>query len=195
MGSPNPDQVRLAGVAGVPGWFDYSALYNRVVDEAPRGAWLVEVGVFHGLSLRHLAHAAKAADKNLTVVGIDWCRGSAEHQSHLASLPHRNLAGSTLETLLTGGVADDCALIVAPSVKAAKFIPDGSCYMVFLDAAHDRDSVLADIRAFAPKVCNAGWLCGHDYFTFSGVRQAVHEAFGQSDWMCRDASSCWAVRL
>lgn len=190
-----PKRGEIAGVAGVPGWFDYSALYNRVVEEAPRDSWLVEVGVFHALSLRHLAHAAKAADKNLTVVGIDWCRGSPEHRAHIDGLPNRNLAGPALETLVTAGVADDCSLIVSPSAAAAKFIPDGACYFVFIDAAHDRDSVLADIRAFAPKVAPGGILAGHDYFSFAGVKQAVHEAFGQSDWMCRDAPSCWEVRL
>lgn len=190
-------------VAGIPGWFDYSALYNRVVDEAPPDAWLVEVGVYHGLSLRHLAHAAKAADKNLTVVGVDWGRGSPEvpateaiHPQNVAALAScGNLASPMLATLVTAGVADDTTLILAPSVKAAKFVPDGSCYMVFLDACHDFDSVTADIRAWLPKIACGGVLCGHDYFTFPPVRQAVHAAFGLRDLMCRDAQSCWEVRL
>lgn len=191
------------GVAGIPGYFDYADLYNRVVDEAPHGAWLVEVGVYHGLSLRHLAHAAKAAAKNLTVVGVDWGRGSPEvpkemaiHTDNVAKLAScGNLASPMLSTLITAGVADDCALILAPSVKAAKFVPDGSCHMVFIDADHTRDAVLADLRAWLPKVMKNGWICGHDYFIFPGVRQAVHEVFGHKDWMCRDANSCWEVRI
>lgn len=189
--SPAPQ----AGVAGVPGFFTFSELYNRVVDDSPPNSWLVEIGVYHALSLRHLAHAAKAADKNLTVVGIDWCRGSPELREQVESLPHKNLAGAAMETLITAGVADDCAVIVAPSVKAAKFIPDGSCYMVFIDACHDYDWVMADIRAFLPKVRPGGVMCGHDYFWFPGVRSAVHSVFGAKDWMCRDANSCWEVRL
>lgn len=195
--------INDSGVANVPGWFDYSDLYNRVVDEAPRGSWLVEVGVYHGLSLRHLAHAAKAAMKNLTVVGVDWGRGSPEvpkteaiHPSNVATLAScGNLASPMLATLITAGVADDVALILSPSVRAAKFVPDGSCYMVFIDADHTRDAVLADIRAWAPKVAPGGVLCGHDYFVFPGVREAVHEVFGPQDRMCRDSNSCWEVRL
>lgn len=194
----------LHGVIGnVPGWFDYADLYNRIVDEAPPNSWLVEVGVYHGLSLRHLAHAAKAADKNLTVVGIDWGRGSPEvptnediHPSRIASQqPCGNLASPMLSTLITAGVADDTRLILAPSTKAAILIPDGSAYMVFIDACHEREAVLADIRAFVSKVMPGGVICGHDYFVFPGVRQAVHDAFGHKDWMCRDANSCWEVRL
>ncbi len=190
-------------VSGVPGWFTYSRLYNRIVEEAPPGSWLVEVGVYHGLSLRHLAHTAKAADKDLTVVGIDWGRGSPEvpktepiHPQNVATLDScGNLASPMLSTLITAGVADDCAIILAPSVKAARFIPDGACYMVFLDAEHTRDAVLADIRAYLPKVMPGGIMAGHDYFVFPGVRQAVHEAFGFNDWMCHESNCSWEVRL
>jgi cephalosporin hydroxylase len=191
------------GVAGVPGFFDYNDLYNRVVDEAPPGSWLVEVGVYHGLSLRHLAHAAKAADKNLTVVGIDWGRGSPEvmplsavHSASVVNeMPCGNLASPMLATLITAGVADDCEIILAPSVKGAKYIPDGSCAMVFLDADHSYNAVIADIRAYLPKIMPGGIICGHDYFYFPSVRNAVNEVFGHSDHMSRESQSCWEVRL
>ncbi len=178
-----------------PNFFDYSDLYNRAVDEAPPNSWLVEIGVYHGASLRHLAHAAKAADKNLTVVGIDWGRGSPELTKEVTGLQYGNLASAMLATIVTAGVADDCSIILAPSVKAAKFIPDGACAMVFLDAGHDFKDVEEEIRAFLPKVMPGGIMAGHDYFTFAGVRQAVHHAFGHKDWMCRDSISCWEVRL
>ena len=98
-----------------PGGFDWPLLYNRVVDEAPPGSILVEVGVYRGKSLRYLAHRAKAADKGLLVVGVDWGRGSPEHGAEAALLPAGNLAGVQLRTLLTAGVADEAALVVAPS--------------------------------------------------------------------------------
>lgn len=195
--------INSSGVAGVPGYFSYSALYNRIVDEAPPGSWLVEVGVYHGLSLRHLAHAAKAADKGLTVVGIDWGRGSPEVPKNEAIHPDRiaeqqpcgNLASPMLSTLLTAGLGNDVSLILAPSVLAAKFIPDGAAYMVFIDAEHTHDAVVADIKAYLPKVMPGGMLCGHDYFSFPGVRSAVHQVFGFKDWMCRDSNCSWEVRL
>lgn len=202
--APSPPKViKDSSIAGVPGFFDYASLYERVVEECPRNSFLVEVGVYHGLSLRHLAHLSKAADKNLTVVGIDWGRGSPEvpkgesiHPDTIAcEQPCGNLASPMLSTLITAGVADETLLILAPSVKAAKLIPDGSCAMVFIDACHTKEAVAADIRAFLPKVAPNGICAGHDYFVFPGVREAVHDAFGFQDWMCRDANSCWEVRL
>jgi len=179
----------------VPGWFDYGHLYNRLVDEAPPGSTLVEVGVYHGKSLRHLAHRAKAADKGLLVVGVDWGRGSPEHGNEAALLPAGNLAGIQLRTLLTAGVADDCLLLTGPSVLAARLVADGSCHAVFLDADHSKRGVLADIEAWKPKVRAGGVICGHDWLTFPGVKDAVCEAFGRHNWVSPDAPSCWEVRL
>ena len=199
-----PQPIPSARAPGqVPGYFDYSDLYARIVDDAPAGSWLVEIGVYHGLSLRFLAHHAKAADKNLTVVGIDWARGSGEvpktepiHPDQVATtLPYGNLASPMLSTLITAGVADDTTLIIGPSTKCAKFIPDGAAYMVFIDASHLHDDVVADIRAFLPKVKRGGVMAGHDLFTFPGVRTAVAQVFGEMDHMCRDSPSCWEVRL
>ena len=51
---------------------------------------------------------------------------------------------------------------------------------VFLDAAHDYDSIKADITAWRPKCRHT--LCGHDYNNgHDGVRRAVDELFGQPD--------------
>lgn len=50
--------------------------------------------------------------------------------------------------------------------------------MVFIDAAHDKDDVLADIALWSPHVLPGGILCGHDYQSFKGVKQAVDETFG-----------------
>ena len=150
-----------------------------------------------GSTVRHHRRAASRGSRadRLTVVGIDWGRGSGEHAAEMAEIPHGNLAGNMLKTLVTGGVADDCTIILAPSVKAAKFIPDGACYMVFIDGDHSHAGVTADIRAFLPKIMPNGLIAGHDYFSFPGVRSAVHAAFGYQDHMCRDAPSCWEVRL
>lgn len=50
--------------------------------------------------------------------------------------------------------------------------------IVFIDAGHDYENALADIRAWWPLVREGGYLCGHDYqHKFPGVMRAVAAAF------------------
>jgi len=50
--------------------------------------------------------------------------------------------------------------------------------IVFIDAGHDYDNALADIKAWWPLVRDGGYLCGHDYqHRFPGVMRAVAKAF------------------
>jgi predicted O-methyltransferase YrrM len=50
--------------------------------------------------------------------------------------------------------------------------------VVFIDAGHDYENALADIRAWWPLVREGGYLCGHDYqHKFPGVMRAVAQCF------------------
>jgi hypothetical protein len=192
----NPAAVEAKSPGDVPGWFDFAPLYNRAVETAPPGSWLVEIGVFAGKSLRHLGMMAKQADKNLTVVGVDWGRGYREHRQLMDeyAIPAGGMAAVMMKTLLDAGLADDVQIILADSARAAKFVPDGACWMVFVDADHTHEGCARDIRAWWPKVAPGGVLAGHDWSSYAGVKAAVMDAFGRKDHTARDATSCWEVR-
>ncbi len=67
----------------------------------------------------------------------------------------------------------------------------GAVDVVFIDAAHDFESVFKDICAWGPKVKKGGLLCGHDH-TEESVRRAVAVALPTA---YRVVDSIWMYRV
>ena len=78
------------------------------------------------------------------------------------------------------------------SLKAAKLFPPGYFDLAYLDADHFYESVSADISAWLPLTKYI--LAGHDYGkpTYSGVKEAVDEIFGDRAEILR--GRVWVVR-
>lgn len=75
------------------------------------------------------------------------------------------------------------------SVPAATRFSDRHFDWVFVDAMHTYEAVLADLRAWAPKVKDGGFLMGHDYANHPyalemgfGVVEAVDQFVRESEW-------------
>ena len=77
------------------------------------------------------------------------------------------------------------------SPKAAANFPDRYFDLVYIDGAHDYDSVLADIRAWRPKT-NA-YIGGHDYVDEGDVWRAVCDELGHPRWIFEDSSWLWRM--
>lgn len=54
-------------------------------------------------------------------------------------------------------------LLRGMSVDMADSVPDESLDMLYLDAAHYYEGVMADLKAWYPKVKSGGIIAGHDY--------------------------------
>lgn len=87
-----------------------------------------------------------------------------------------------------------------PSPEAGMFVPD-PVDMVFIDGAHDYDSVVADISYWKPRA--QVLLCGHDYVPFSGlnpgeeqgfpdVKRAVDDLVGAENISHAEGTAIWA---
>lgn len=63
-----------------------------------------------------------------------------------------------------------------PSIEASKLFEDESLDFVFIDGAHDYESVKQDLEHWYPKIKTGGWLGGDDLH-LSGVREATDEFF------------------
>lgn len=76
---------------------------------------------------------------------------------------------------LEAGYSDRCEVLKMTTVEASRLYEDGHFDFVFIDAAHDYESVKEDIQHWLPKVRVGGWIGGHDYHErkWPGVVQAV----------------------
>jgi hypothetical protein len=70
---------------------------------------------------------------------------------------------------------DRVFIIMNPSIFAAKMFNDEHFDFVFIDGDHSAKGVIADIKAWLPKVKKGGFLCGHDI-----KKQSVQQGIKQS---------------
>jgi predicted O-methyltransferase YrrM len=167
------------------GYFDYEALYLEAAAAVPAGGIAVEVGVWRGKSLAFLAVEFANRAKQVRLVGVDLF-GTTEDMQHPAT-PHTAL----LQLFLNHGV--NAELHQRISWEAADSFADGSVDFVFIDAAHDYESVSKDLAAWWPKVKLGGIMAGHDATIYHpGVLQAVSEKFGNL-LPVETVKHCWRV--
>jgi predicted O-methyltransferase YrrM len=184
-----------------PGWFDWKAYYDEVVDRYD-GGLLVEVGSYLGRSGCYLGQRIKNSGKPFHLVLIDWCLGSGVengHDHHAAALRDHggSLAGKLHRNVCDCGLQDVVTLVIAESGRAASLFADNSVTMCFLDARHDYVDVHRDISVWLPKVKVGGEIAGDDYGiegqepVWPGVRRAVDDLLPQRRCVPHDA---WAYR-
>jgi predicted O-methyltransferase YrrM len=164
-------------------WFNYQYVYKRIVESAPMGGHIVEVGAWKGASTSYLA--VEAQHKKLRIDVVDTWSGSQEHKD-MSDIRENSLFGTFIDNLRP--VINLINPIRTDSVSASKMYADESLDAVFIDADHRYQSVKADILAWMPKVKNGGILAGHDYaLVHSGVIHAVDELV-EAPEIIRD---CW----
>jgi len=74
------------------------------------------------------------------------------------------------------GDKPNVVLLKGFSYQMAAHIPDESLSLCYIDAAHDYNSVKADIESFYPKVVKGGIIAFHDFGNENyGVNRAVQE--------------------
>lgn len=174
----------------IPGWFDYSDVYDQAVAEADFGGTIVEVGSWYGKSAVYLARRSIESRRHHRIVCVDTWKGTPGNPcaDHVAQR-----GGSILEdfrrNLRVADVQDVVWPLERPSLEAAPMFEDRSLDFVFLDADHAYEAVLADINAWLPKLKPGGVLAGHDFDRPETVQRAVLERLPQA--IARPPRSWW----
>lgn len=141
----------------IDGWFGFQHIYLEAVHKYD--GIFVEIGAWKGRSTAFLAVEAIKSGKAIDLHVVDTFEGSDEPEHHgdrdinrLRQVFDHNIAP----------VAEFLTVHQMTSVDAAARFADGSVSFALIDAAHDYDSVKADIAAWLPKMKTGGWLCGDD---------------------------------
>jgi hypothetical protein len=160
--------VNLEKALKVDGWMNEAEM-TWLVERAREYHFIVEVGSWMGRTTRALIDNCPGI-----VYAVDTWDGSEENQEFLKDKPNGFLYQKFLENLEGTRVIP----MRMPSVAAAAHFANAKMQlgMVFIDGAHDEQSVRNDILAWRPLVKDGGLLCGHDYdWGWPGVVHAVRE--------------------
>ncbi len=154
------------------GWLshdDGANLYSLAKQATGKGV-IVEIGSWKGKSTVCLAKGSKRGN-NIPVYAIDPHSGSPEHvqeKGHIATFEEfkQNISEAEVEDLVVA--------IVDTSQHAALDF-DRPVEVIFVDGAHDYDSVKEDFDLWYPKVVDGGWMAFHDSVepTWPGVVEVV----------------------
>lgn len=135
---------------------------------------VIEVGSWLGASTSHMGRMLPAGAK---LYAVDTWAGSEEHVQGLpeiqALLP--TLYEQFLSNMIHCGLTSKVVPIRSDSVQAVPHLQKIADFfdLVYLDAAHDTQSVLHDLAAYFPFVVGGkGILCGDDW-SWPSVREAV----------------------
>jgi predicted O-methyltransferase YrrM len=166
-------------------WFTYPELYSAVVEKFPSGSHFVEVGTWKGMSAAYMAVEIINSGKDIRFDCVDtwdFVPSQAEIPPHLFN--------GLYEVFIKNiePVRHQVNPVQAISWDGAALYKDNSLDFVFIDAAHDYESVRKDIHAWFPKVKKEGVIAGHDY-ECADVRKAVTEFF--QGYSIHESEGCW----
>jgi hypothetical protein len=156
--------MNISNSLSIPGWMNEPELY-WLAEQASQHSVIVEVGCWMGRSTRMLAENTKGV-----VYAVDTWLGSEEHKGDFVG-KHPDWCYD--EFCKNMSDLSNVRNIRMESIVAALQFSELSD-MVFIDAAHDYDSICADIRAWRPLVRSGGLLCGHDH-GHPPIERAVRE--------------------
>lgn len=174
-------------------WFTYPQLYSSMVNKFNDGSHFVEVGSWKGRSSAYMAVEILNSGKKIKFDCIDTFQGSSEHLDPNSPFYNEDLLKDDdwlYKEFLnnTKSVKEFINPIIGISWDKASSYEDGSLDFVFLDAAHDYESVKKDIISWLPKVKKGGVLSGHDMHHFE-VYNAVAEILGIENIIIQE--NCW----
>lgn len=148
----------------------------------PHRSRLLEIGSYRGGSTVALGHAALLKQHDIYCVDV-W--GGYQQQPDFVNMDSSKLHDMTiLQEFIrnTSFVKDRLCMLRGNSADFREILTSDLFSMVFIDGAHDYDSVVEDIIFGLKVIRPGGILCGHDYHSRGiDVKKAVHDIIISSE--------------
>ena len=167
----------------IDGYFYSQTAYDWALEHC--SGTFVEIGSLLGRSTAYLAQRLKEEGRNISFFAVDTWNGSAGADQRsddiLIEKYGTDWFDAFLENMQRCGVAEYVIPLRMTSLQAATLFANNSIDWLFLDAAHNYESVCEDLHAWYPKV--KGVMAGDDYgVDWPGVDQAVDEFKKHEGW-------------
>lgn len=173
----------------IHGWFDFEDLYLEMVNKFPNNSHFVEIGTWKGKSAAYMAVEIINSEKNIKFDCIDvW-----EYIDLQSDIQQSEYTDNFYDVFLKN--IEEVKHIINPiksiSWDASRFYEDKSLDFIFIDAAHDYDSVTKDLNAWYRKLKPNGIIAGHDYAAqlreavdnFASINDIQISKYGASSWI------------
>jgi cephalosporin hydroxylase len=164
----------------VTGWGGKDPIFRKFIRRL-RPQVIIEVGSWKGESAITMAETCQLYDLPCSIICVDTWLGSEEHILNCAKdlkLIHGypSLYYQFLSNVVHRKVHDIIVPLPTASITAASVIKklNIKADLIYIDASHQYEAVLADLIAFAPLVAGGGLMFGHDR-SWPSVRQAVEQ--------------------
>jgi len=157
------------------GWGSTDPIFKSILEQK-NPKLIIEVGSWKGLSAIHMAQVMKALGRrDFEILCVDTWLGSYEHwlerddPHFFASLALENGYPTLYRQFLTNVVKTGHHDVITPfpltAGQAAIWLAHKNITadFIYIDAAHDEDSVRADLQSYWPLLSPGGVLLGDDY--------------------------------
>lgn len=195
------------------GWMDdkFAAVVISALQPLPRADPLViiEVGTWKGKSAMTMGHICKLLGfSDASIVAVDTWLGAPEFwtwgigdSTRGVALGRVNGYPSVFYTFTKNVKAAGLHTIIAPlplsSIQGAHVLAHYSLAadLIYVDAAHEYEAVIADLRAYYPLLKPGGTLLGDDFMeNWPGVKRAVQEFAQEKGLELRLDGVVWTLR-
>lgn len=175
----------------ISGWFNFEGPYRHAVREATDGAVFVELGCWKGRSSAFLAVEVLNSGKEIELHFVDHWGGSDE-PAHKAD-PDLERVYEVFKQNIEGVSGADVSIHRMRTVEASDLFEDRSVDFIWVDAGHEYEDVIADLKAWWPKLVIGGVIGGDD-LPMDGVKRAVNEFFPTHEVGSENGWQWWRVR-